>query len=103
MSLVRFVQIVPLLAACSRPASVEVAPDRVTLEARGATALFAAKVRDAKGAVLLGADVSWSSAAPEVATIDAAGRATAQGPGSAMIVAASGSARGSAILEVRLR
>lgn len=48
------------------------------------------------GVPVTGAGLTWSSSAPEVAAVDAAGRVTAVGPGTAMITGTDGDASGEA-------
>lgn len=76
------------LASCG-PAvkQVEVAPARLVLESAGASAELKATPRDFAGAALP-LRVSWSSARPEVAEVDASGRVTARRSGEAEVRAA---------------
>lgn len=80
-------------------ASVTLAPNFATLVA-GTTQQFAATVRDAAGITLTGRNVAWSSDAPAIATVDAAGLVTAIAPGTATVSAASEGRAGSATLTI---
>jgi uncharacterized protein YjdB len=55
----------------------------------GETQAFTATPRDAEGRPLTGRAIAWQSSAPAVATVTAAGRVTAVGPGSATVSATS--------------
>ena len=77
-----------------------VSPATAQLTALGATVLLSAEVRDQNGGVMTGATVNWSSNAPAVAAVDAAGLVTAAGNGTATITATAGSASGSAVVTV---
>lgn len=80
--------------------SIEVSPASAEIE-RGASAIFDATAFDQFGDVVPDAPVAWSSSHPCVATIDAAGSATAVGaPGTSTIRASSGEVTGSATLSV---
>jgi uncharacterized protein YjdB len=57
----------------------------------GRTTLLAALVRNQQGNPMTAA-VTWQSAAPGVATVDAGGTVTAVAPGSAVVTATAGSA-----------
>ena len=81
-------------------AEVVVAPNSATLEVGGVQE-FTVTLRDARGAELTGRTVSWSVAPPDVASIDANGRLTANGPGTAMVRAASEGKEGTAGVTVR--
>jgi trimeric autotransporter adhesin len=84
-------------------ASVVVAPDAAELTALGATQQFTAEARDASGAVVPVAAFAWSSALPDVATVDAvSGVATATGHGATTISATVGGVSGHAALTVDL-
>ena len=82
------------------PAYVIVKPDVKLLVEAGATHRFAVQVADAQGGAISGAEVSWSSGDPSVATIDATGLATAIAMGDTEIRASSGDVSGTATLEV---
>jgi hypothetical protein len=66
----------------------------------GQTAQASATLRDANGNVLTGRAVSWSSSAPAVASVTAAGLVTALGAGTANVVATSEGKSGAAALAV---
>ena len=80
--------------------SVTVSPATTELDAVGAIVQLSAEVLDQNGQPMSGAAVAWSSGDESVATVDAAGFATAVGNGQATITAASGSASGSATVTV---
>ena len=77
-------------------ASVEVSPSAAELTALGATIQLGAGAFDANGHAVAAAAFSWESSAPEVATVDASGLATAVAVGVATITASSELASGSA-------
>ncbi|MCY3747461.1 MAG: Ig-like domain-containing protein, partial [Acidobacteria bacterium] len=80
--------------------SLAVAPDSAQLEAPGETAQFTAEVRDQNGNVMTDVTVTWSSDAPAVATVDAMGRVTAVGAGTATVSAAAGALSASVTVTV---
>lgn len=80
-------------------ASVAVNPSTATV-AIGATATLSATVRDASGATLSGRTVTWSSSAPQIATVSSSGVVTAVAAGSATITATSEGKSGSAAITV---
>jgi hypothetical protein len=82
--------------------TVTVAPATATI-IDGNTQTFAATVRDARGNVLTGRTVAWTSTNPSVASVTQAGVVTGQSPGTARIDATSGSALGSANVTVLAR
>ena len=83
--------------------TVTVLPASATLTTLGATQPFTAEVRDGSGTLLPGVPVSWTSADPQVATIDpVTGLATATGHGNSTITATAGTVSGSASLDVSL-
>lgn len=82
--------------------AVTVVPAQVTVD-RGSTQPLAAEVRDRLGNLLAGRAVTWTSSAPGVASVDAAGMVTGLAAGTARIDATSGSATGSATITVRNR
>jgi uncharacterized protein YjdB len=81
-------------------ATVEVSPPSSDLIV-GQTASLGAVAKDAKGNVLTGRPVSWSSGAPSVATVSAAGVVSAVAPGSAVVFASIEGKTGSATINVR--
>ena len=81
-------------------ASVEVSPSVDELTALGATVQLTAEAFDENGHAVTGAEFSWESSDPAVATVDAAGLVTAAGNGTATITASSGEASGSAVVTV---
>jgi len=80
--------------------SVSVAPPSVTLD-QGTSAHLAAEARNASGSVLAGHPVTWTSSAPEVATVAGDGTITGVAPGSTTIQARSGGVSGWASVVVR--
>jgi uncharacterized protein YjdB len=84
-------------------ASIVVSPSVSTLHVAGATQAFAAQALDANGDPVPVAGFTWSSAATDVATIDAAtGVATATGHGQTTITATAAGVSGQALLVVDL-
>lgn len=80
-------------------ASVQVSPGAATLTVGDSTTLTAT-VKDASGAVISGAPVTWSSDNTAAATVSTSGVVTAVGPGSATITAKSGNASGTSTILV---
>ena len=83
-----------------RATTVTVTPATAELTALGDTVRFSAQVLDQNGQAMAGAPVAWSSSDASVATVDAAGLATAAGNGTATVTATSGSASGTAAVTV---
>lgn len=81
-------------------AAVSVSPATSTVNV-GTTLQFHATVTAADGSLLVGRPVLWSSDAASVAPIDAMGRVTAAGPGTATITATVDGVTGTAILTVQ--
>ncbi|MCU0623546.1 MAG: Ig-like domain-containing protein, partial [Gemmatimonadaceae bacterium] len=81
-------------------ARLTVTPATVTFGALGRTRTVAADVRDARGAAITGATITWLSRGTGVATVDAAGLVTATGAGSTRVVATTGTIRDSIIVTV---
>jgi len=77
-----------------RPATVAVSPSTTSLDAIGASVPLSAVVTDQNGNAMGQAPVTWSSSAPNVATVSSTGLVTAVANGNASITAASGSAQG---------
>ena len=111
----RFVLTLAGLAACgssdgiasSTPApivpvvqQVTVTPATLTI-APGATSPLTASTLTATGAAVAGATVTWSSGAPQVATVSATGVVTGVSVGTAVITAAVGSVTGTSTVTVR--
>jgi hypothetical protein len=80
-------------------AIVSITPASLTLRV-AATEAFAATARDAAGNALTGRTVLWRSSRPEIASIDAAGVATAVSPGTATVSATVDGQVGSAAVTV---
>jgi trimeric autotransporter adhesin len=72
-------------------ASIAVAPTSVTITT-GQTSQLTATVKDAAGAVISGAPVTWSVDHANIALVTSTGLVTGQSQGSAIVTAASGSA-----------
>ena len=72
------------------PTEMRVTPDTVVMSALGETVQLAATVFDQLGREMEGAEVSWSSGDDAVVTVDASGRITAVGAGTATVTAVSG-------------
>ena len=83
-----------------RPTTLTVSPATVGLDALGASAHLSAEVRDQRGDAMTGVAVAWSSSNDAVATVDASGRATAAGNGTATITATADSMSGTAAVTV---
>ncbi|MCY4157030.1 MAG: Ig-like domain-containing protein [Gammaproteobacteria bacterium] len=71
-------------------ATVEVSPSTVRFQAVGDTLQLTVEVKDGNGNAMAGAAITWSSNAAGVATVDANGLVTAQGPGTAVVTATTG-------------
>src|SRR5439155_10012551 len=80
-------------------ASVTVTPPTATVSV-GNTTAFSATPFDSAGTILTNRIITWSSAAPAVATVNAAGVASGVAPGSASIIATSESKSDTAVLTV---
>ena len=84
-------------------ARVVVTPAAATLTSLGATQQFTAEARDASDAVIPGIPFSWTSSAPEVASIGGdMGLATVTGNGASTIAASANGVSGTAILTADL-
>jgi pectate lyase len=81
-------------------ASVTITPTSATLEP-GATAQFAATVKDATGSTIPSPDLTWTSSNSAVATVDGKGLVTAKEAGSATIRATSGTVHADASVTVQ--
>lgn len=79
---------------------VVVTPATVTLNT-GATSALNAAVLTATGAPVSGVAVTWTSSAPQVATVSATGLVTGVSVGGATITAAAGTLRGTSAITVR--
>lgn len=93
-------QAIAVSIARPEPTTVVVAPDSALLTALEETASFAAEVFDQIGRPMPDAVVAWASGNAAVATIDAAGLATAKGNGTATVTATAGEASGAGRLAV---
>ncbi len=81
-------------------ASVVVSPATDTLTALGETVQLTAEAFDRNGHAVTGAEFSWESSDPAVATVDGSGLMTGVAVGVATITAASGNAQGTAEITV---
>jgi len=80
-----------LAAGCGQtPASIHATPPPGPLSSAGETLVLAARVLDAKGEEIQKPNVVWTSSAPEVAEVDAAGTVTAKKSGEAVIAVQAG-------------
>jgi hypothetical protein len=108
------VQIMPVLAsllfaaACGEAASTKPAPIATVTVTAGTSSLapgeftqLVASAATAAGQAVSGAQFSWLSDAPAVATVDASGRVTGVSPGTAAISATAGTVRGAVTLTVK--
>ena len=84
----------------SRPTTVTVTPANVELDALDATVQLTAQVYDQNGQVMADATVTWATSEAAVATVGAAGLATAVGNGTATITATVGDVGGESAITV---
>jgi uncharacterized protein YjdB len=94
-----------LALTCSCTPTVKtltVDPETETLGAKGARATFRALLKDDKGQRILDPKLrpAWSSSAPQVASVDDAGKVTAQKSGDAVITAVLGALKGEGKVKV---
>jgi Tol biopolymer transport system component len=82
-------------------AAVQVFPETDTLHTVGRSVQFSAFAFDSTSAILPFAKAHWTSSAPAVARVDAAGLATATGGGTAKLIARVGAAADTATLVVQ--
>ena len=80
--------------------TVDLTPDSLRLTYLGDTASFTGVVRDAAGAAIPGASITWTSSDDGVATVDTAGNVVAVGDGAATVTANAGGARASGTVVV---
>jgi len=93
------------IAACDRPARVELDPPSLRFHGRGQSAPLRATVRGASGKVLPTASCRWSSSDERVAAVTGRQRdaaVVAQGPGTASVRCDAGGAEASAPVAVRI-
>jgi uncharacterized protein YjdB len=88
-----------LMGASSCARSVTVSPPAATV-AVGETAKLYATVRDSAGNALRGSDVTWSSDAPAIASVDQTGLVRGVAPGQTTVWAAAEGQSGSAAITV---
>lgn len=82
------------------PATLEVTPDSLTLEAVGDTATIMARVTDANGHALESAQVSWTSGDTTVATVESTGLVTAVSTGATAVTTTAGGVEANAAVIV---
>ncbi|MCY3855537.1 MAG: Ig-like domain-containing protein [Rhodospirillales bacterium] len=82
---------------------MEISPASVRFTAAGDTLQLMAEVKDSDGDALTNAEITWSSDASGVATVDADGLVTATGAGTATITATAGDASASVTVTVEIR
>ena len=82
------------------PVSVAVTPAEATIAALSDTVRLEAEAFDVNGHVVDGAEFSWESDDPSVATVDASGLVTAVGNGTASVTATAGEAAWAAAVTV---
>ena len=81
-------------------ASVELSDTVLSFTSLGDTTQLAARVKDAAGAVMAGAPVTWATPNSSFATVSSTGLVTSLATGTATITATSGSARATATVTV---
>ena len=96
-----------LVFACActpEPKSLTVDPETETIAKRNGNVSFRAQIKDAKGQRLFDTKVkpTWTSSAPEVATVDQTGRVTALKSGEAVIGATLGALKSEGKLKVSI-
>ncbi|HEU5304748.1 MAG TPA: Ig-like domain-containing protein, partial [Gemmatimonadales bacterium] len=93
-----------LVGACGTeprvPSSITLTPPSISFTALGQTQQLASSVSDQHGDPLTDAAISWSTDNGAVAAVSSTGLVTAQGPGTAQIVAAAGSANATVSVSV---
>ena len=90
----------PPMPEPARPTTVTVSPATHELTALGATVQLTAEAFDANGHRVAGAEFSWESSDPSVATVDAAGLVTGVAEGTATITASAGDVPGTTHIAV---
>ena len=90
----------PQVTASPEPAEVVVSPDSVSLNAIGATRRLTARVLDASGKAVAGAQVSWTTANEDMATVDAGGLVRSIAEGNTVVVATADGVSGTALVVV---
>ena len=80
--------------------SIELSTTSLTFNSLGQTEQLTATVQDQNGAMIRGADLTWTSSAASVATVSSAGLVTAVADGTATITATSGSVSATATVTV---
>ena len=89
-----------IITVAQLPNTIVITPSSATLVAIGETVQLRATVKDEKAQTVPGANVTWQSSNPAVASVNASGQVTAQGNGTAIITATSGSRAATATITV---
>jgi uncharacterized protein YjdB len=85
------------------PASIEVTPAQTVVNSPDQAPALVARVLDRSGQAISDAEVDWSSSAPGVATIESSsGELTVKESGKAVITAAVGAVKGTAVVTVAI-
>lgn len=90
----------PVTVSALPPALVRVIPTSATVLVSGTTPL-AAEVRDAGGGILTGHVITWSSASPGIASVNANGVVTGVTVGNVAVTASGAGLSGTAVVTVR--
>jgi hypothetical protein len=88
------------LAACDRPAYLELTPREHVFRRVGEDVWWQMKAMTREGRHLYRVTAAWSTSDPRVITIDARGRVKAVGPGRASVMARVGDVKAEAVVEV---
>lgn len=91
---------VPVTVTALTLASISLAPATETLEPGESVQLEAEGTYSDGNSHTLSSEVSWTSSAPMIASVDSAGKVTAHAPGAATITAVGGAHRGTARVNV---
>ena len=89
-----------IITVAQLPNTIVITPSSATLGAIGETVQLRATVKDEKAQTVPGANVTWQSSNPAVASVNSSGRVTAWGDGTAIITATSGSRTATAAITV---
>lgn len=84
------------------PVTIEIPGDSVRRLADGDTLRLAARVLDARGHAIRGAEPGWESTDPRLVSVDSLGVLVARGPGRTQVSATAGALRASLDVDVRL-
>lgn len=88
------------VAVAGAPDSIQVVPDTLRFDALGDTARVSVTAHDALGHPIDDPEVTWTSDEPDRASVNAGGLVTAEGPGTAHIIGASGDASDTTVVVV---